>query len=207
MRNLRRRTLVGNGLDLKQLYLTDMSGSEPRVFTIPLKGEPFRVGTWESEKDRVKRESKLMRDEAIKARIERQKISAAHKKDGPLIVDGREANEPVNYEEYLRSSKWYELRARVIKERECCEACQSTDKLNVHHGTYEDLGNEKDWQLFLLCNHCHFRLHDKHRNGKRGWARNSLLIFTQMWVKQRAANKIRKAEKRRKRSKKRLRVF
>jgi hypothetical protein len=63
---------------------------------------------------------------------------------------------------YLRSSEWKE-KAHRIKEKygSKCAICNSSNKLNVHHRTYENLYHEKDEDLICLCNKCHSKFHDK----------------------------------------------
>ncbi len=59
------------------------------------------------------------------------------------------------YSKYLHTKEWVSKRNKIREERKCCELCGSTDKLQVHHLTYENLGNEKDEDLMLLCENCH----------------------------------------------------
>lgn len=64
------------------------------------------------------------------------------------------------YEKYISSPKWAQIRTRIIRQRGGrCQACQSSDNLHVHHGTYDRFERELDTDLFLLCESCHDTLH------------------------------------------------
>lgn len=66
-----------------------------------------------------------------------------------------------DYEEYLNSSKW-----RCISDKRKrhdhyeCVFCHSKENLNVHHKTYDRLGNEDLKDLITVCKSCHIKIHD-----------------------------------------------
>lgn len=65
------------------------------------------------------------------------------------------------YQAYLNSPKWQAIRKRLYRKYEYrCDLCGSPKNLNVHHITYENLGEEKDEDLTVLCQKCHSKLHD-----------------------------------------------
>ena len=65
------------------------------------------------------------------------------------------------YQAYLKSPKWQATRKRLYRAYEYkCAMCGSPKNLNVHHITYENLGEEKDEDLTVLCQTCHSELHD-----------------------------------------------
>ncbi len=67
------------------------------------------------------------------------------------------------YREYLQSPEWKE-RAALARERAGyrCQVCNAINvQLNVHHRTYERLGNEADGDLTVLCQPCHQIFHEK----------------------------------------------
>lgn len=69
------------------------------------------------------------------------------------------------YELYLHSRPWRQLRSRLIAARGgACEHCGRSYLvvLTVHHCTYATLGNERDGDLEVLCGACH-ELADKRR--------------------------------------------
>lgn len=67
------------------------------------------------------------------------------------------------YQAYLNSPRWQAIRKRLYREYEYkCAMCGSSINLNVHHITYENLGEEKDEDLTVLCQQCHSDIHGKH---------------------------------------------
>lgn len=65
------------------------------------------------------------------------------------------------YKVYLDSPHWKAIRKRLYREYEYkCAMCGSPKNLNVHHITYDNLGEEKDEDLTVLCQKCHSELHD-----------------------------------------------
>lgn len=72
------------------------------------------------------------------------------------------------YTEYMKSEAWNERRlARLQKAKYRCERCGERDKLDVHHKTYEHLGNEPLSDLIALCQSCHWAA-DEERRGNNG---------------------------------------
>jgi hypothetical protein len=62
------------------------------------------------------------------------------------------------YELYLRSRTWRQLRCRLIVSRGgACEHCGRgyLVVLELHHRTYATLGCERDGDLLVLCPPCH----------------------------------------------------
>ena len=65
------------------------------------------------------------------------------------------------YYEYINSDLWIKKREEVFSERwRKCEKCWIGCNLQIHHGTYIRLWNELLEDLFVLCNSCHFKLHE-----------------------------------------------
>jgi 5-methylcytosine-specific restriction endonuclease McrA len=61
---------------------------------------------------------------------------------------------------YIASKEWQYLRTRILQSRGGkCEVCGVKHRLQVHHLTYERLGNERDEDLKVLCWACHEREH------------------------------------------------
>lgn len=71
----------------------------------------------------------------------------------------------MNYNEYIKSNEWKEKkRTRLEKDNYVCQDCKkSSIALDVHHITYDRLGNEDIFDIVSLCRHCHESLH--RRNG------------------------------------------
>lgn len=69
---------------------------------------------------------------------------------------GRQAR----YIKYLRSRRWMRIRKRAIERAEYrCQVCNGTEKLEVHHRTYENLGHEHAMDIIVLCDECHTLFH------------------------------------------------
>lgn len=68
----------------------------------------------------------------------------------------------MDYKAYLQGEHW-KLMRRLRREvdNEQCAVCGSSDKLNVHHKTYERIGAERLGDLITLCHQCHGKYHDK----------------------------------------------
>ena len=73
-----------------------------------------------------------------------------------------------NYEKYIRSAKWKKVRAYRMKydEFECqsplpmYQDCLESERLEVHHLTYDNLGRELLGDIVTLCQNCHDRVED-----------------------------------------------
>ncbi|MEI8183832.1 MAG: HNH endonuclease signature motif containing protein [Desulfomonile sp.] len=63
-----------------------------------------------------------------------------------------------HYNNYIKSPDWQNKPQRLQAiQRDCgrCVLCDSTEDLEVHHRTYENLGSEKLEDLYTLCRQCH----------------------------------------------------
>jgi len=88
-----------------------------------------------------------------------------------------------NYSEYLSSDHWKNLRKRFYESKECtrddfgfprCCACGITGvTLDLHHKSYDMLGNEPLDHLCLLCSSCHGAVHSM---GGNVWYATEQLI-------------------------------
>jgi len=82
----------------------------------------------------------------------------------PIDVDressARRADAPSHYRAYLNSSHWLMVRNAALKRANYrCHKCGSKRDPNVHHKSYERLGNERDEDIEVLCFTCHNGLH------------------------------------------------
>ena len=60
------------------------------------------------------------------------------------------------YKEYLQSPQWQDKRQRVLqRDRHQCRACERSRATQVHHLTYEHVGNEPLFDLVAVCKSCH----------------------------------------------------
>lgn len=74
----------------------------------------------------------------------------------------RDAAWRTTYEAHLASAKWKSLRRRAIeREGGLCQGCRLVDGIEVHHMTYDRLGDELLTDLVLFCIPCHERFHAK----------------------------------------------
>lgn len=65
----------------------------------------------------------------------------------------------MDYHQYINSPAWIN-RAKALKEKiGKCQLCSDTTLLQVHHNSYEHLGNEPDEDLIVLCAICHNFFH------------------------------------------------
>lgn len=63
------------------------------------------------------------------------------------------------YIAYLNSSAWKEKQATILKrDNNMCTYCCSSPATQVHHISYQNLGNESDFELISVCAGCH-RIH------------------------------------------------
>jgi hypothetical protein len=67
------------------------------------------------------------------------------------------------YDKYLSSDEW-KTQAERIKQRDnyTCQICKCNKAQQVHHLTYERVGNEDDNDLIAVCTPCHQLIHHKH---------------------------------------------
>lgn len=66
------------------------------------------------------------------------------------------------YEAHLASPEWQDLRQRVMERcRGLCEGCRLRRAVQVHHLTYERLGNEMLFDLAAVCLICHAMIHGR----------------------------------------------
>lgn len=79
----------------------------------------------------------------------------------------RRVVEPSGYREYIQSEAWQEQRRRLAasgRRRDCYGCGRADGPKDVHHRTYDNLGNERLRDLVFLCRACHDRVHELHRN-------------------------------------------
>lgn len=76
----------------------------------------------------------------------------------PGIRTARGANVP--YADYLQTAHWRSVRDQALRRAKWrCEQCQTKRELQVHHRTYERLGQEAPGDLVVLCAGCHENEH------------------------------------------------
>lgn len=73
----------------------------------------------------------------------------------------RRARTPISLREYRKTKAWLRRRAAALEAAgHQCQLCPRTDRLQVHHRTYERVGKERADDLIVLCRRCHARHHE-----------------------------------------------
>lgn len=77
-------------------------------------------------------------------------------------TEGASAAAVRRHADYLNSDIWQRTRRLALEfyGGACC-LCNSNLDLNVHHRTYERLGDERLADLIVLCRDCHAKYHGK----------------------------------------------
>lgn len=75
-----------------------------------------------------------------------------------------------SYDHYLRSPEWQALRVRHADEfGDSCGLCEVDEGIRqLHHMTYERVGQERLTDLVRLCANCHQMVHALERRGEIG---------------------------------------
>lgn len=67
------------------------------------------------------------------------------------------------YGTYLGSPEWETKRQKVFKRaNQTCEGCGERPATEVHHLSYDNVGDELLFQLVALCDTCHTKVHPEH---------------------------------------------
>lgn len=68
----------------------------------------------------------------------------------------------MDYKKYLQTPHWKCVRKEALqRSRFRCQLCNSSDRLQVHHRTYDRRGCEEPNDVITLCRPCHAKFHDK----------------------------------------------
>lgn len=68
--------------------------------------------------------------------------------------------EIVGYKNYLKSKHWVMKKKEYNRKYErVCSCCGGKENLQLHHISYDRLGNEPLTDLVYLCKECHMRIH------------------------------------------------
>lgn len=87
----------------------------------------------------------------------KERVTMKYKCSTGEVVEG--------YPAYLRTKHWKDFRRKILgldrrKRKKSCSNCRSKYRLQVHHITYENVGNEKPEDVAILCGKCHQLHHD-----------------------------------------------
>ena len=68
----------------------------------------------------------------------------------------------MSYADYLNGRYWRRRRRMWLREHGAwCRSCGSRSGIQLHHRTYDTLGNEADSDLVALCDSCHRAAHSR----------------------------------------------
>ena len=76
-----------------------------------------------------------------------------------LFVLCRTGEPADDYREYCKTEHWRGVSRNLRKRIGRCEKCGKSDRLTVHHKTYERIGAEHRRDLQVLCPRCHLKAH------------------------------------------------
>ena len=66
------------------------------------------------------------------------------------------------YAQYINGPAWQiKRKERLVFDNFKCSRCGDTERLQVHHATYERMGAERVEDLLTLCEPCHKREHGR----------------------------------------------
>lgn len=90
--------------------------------------------------------------------------------EGALTPGRLEELQAMPYRHYLRTPEWRRTRAAALRRAggSCSLDVTHTDGLEVHHRTYERLGEELLTDVVVLCHACHWLHHKEHGRQGRG---------------------------------------
>ena len=72
----------------------------------------------------------------------------------------------IDYRKYINSATWDRRRKRAIEDaNNRCQLCGTADRVQVHHLSYDNLGNERQEDLLVVCRECHRLVHVKGVNN------------------------------------------
>lgn len=61
-----------------------------------------------------------------------------------------------NWQDRYRASDWHSKRKQILeRDNYECRTCRETERLEVHHNQYSNLGDEPEEDLITLCHWCH----------------------------------------------------
>lgn len=64
------------------------------------------------------------------------------------------------YQQYLLSDTWKSKRKRALRRDDYrCQACCAAPAVEVHHKSYQNIGDEPLFELVSVCKECHLQLH------------------------------------------------
>jgi hypothetical protein len=149
-------------------FSCDHAGSELRERTIRGGGKQcvqqcLRCGSAIS--GAVKREVAIAENDGRPLPLFDEKLlsswEAAAKDSADKIMNADDSAFWLAYEEYLAGPVWRKKREKVFERASgVCEGCREKPATQVHHLSYEHVGNEFLFELVAVCDDCHEELHN-----------------------------------------------
>lgn len=66
-----------------------------------------------------------------------------------------------SYKDYLKTKWWEAVKYQYrLNHGYKCYVCGATENIDLHHRTYQTIGNETSKDLVQLCRECHYKVHD-----------------------------------------------
>jgi hypothetical protein len=118
---------------------------------------------WEEQRQQ-EATSRTAQQERLKQEQEVRDYRPDQQDDGARTTSNRIRElRAMPYKEYLRTPHWKRRRQHALRAAGYrCQACSnSLAHLDVHHNTYENLGEELDRDLIVLCRECHEAFHER----------------------------------------------
>lgn len=128
-------------------------------FELPL---AERVARWRRKRDHPRTKS------GRKERPQRRNSHKRKRRRQPSFTKRLKALGHSSYDAYLVSDHWKEVKERQPKTP--CLGCGIEKRLQLHHMTYERLGEELSTDLIWLCGGCHTQLH---KHGKKSFPKKA----------------------------------
>lgn len=87
---------------------------------------------------------------------------AAAKESATNITNTDDSEFWAAYEQYLAGPLWAKKREKVFERASgICEGCRDKPANQVHHLSYEHVGDEYLFELVAICDECHGKLHSE----------------------------------------------
>lgn len=83
------------------------------------------------------------------------------------------------HKKHPNAKYWKKLTNDFLKLQNGCTRCQSDKKLQLHHWTYQNFGEERPEDVELLCSDCHISIHTTISNGL---ARRDIPYSSDSWA-------------------------
>ena len=161
-----RCNLCGSVIVQSDLRSNQSGETSPRMF----EGEQLCAPCWDYVFDKP-RQPRDLPTQRVETSFQNG-LSHSTSAQSPRVIGYRDSNGQIIYEEYLWSEEWRTMRqVALARSGYCCSICKASrndTQLDVHHNTYDRLGDEQPSDLIVLCRSCHDHYHDRLRPKQLG---------------------------------------